>query len=382
VSRFTLRQLLPKGPVLKAAERAATWTEPRPSTVTYTGEARHPGPVLPIMPFGVAYDLDLVLVTRHPTWDMHELARLTTPDGPVWFAKDARATTLEQSIVTDVPDLAGWMPELPVPRKRWPVAVIDESSPHRLDLDITWENLDGELTRVRYTGPPPTSPQPRRNGSTMGHSRQTLMAALDLSHRDWARRTTVSYDGREIGLHRLLFLKPFAMALQQTQGGLLTGAYTQQASTDGLLVTHERDDASWPQSWTLTSAGGFTTATQADTLRTLTHRFLESGDSLELCEISVAQFGREHAPMRALFTPALPDLRRPFDGSGLSRFVVDINGQESHAIGRATATWTGDEARVDLRPEAPWWVADRPMTIRACSDASSGVATLRIQRTK
>ncbi|MGB0591661.1 MAG: hypothetical protein ACPGU1_18450 [Myxococcota bacterium] len=363
MSRFTLKQLLPKGPILSAAKRRAKWGQATPSMARYQGPAQHAAPLLPIMPFGIAYDLDLVIVTNHPEWDMHELARLRTPEGPVWFAKDARSRTLEQSIVSGVDDLAGWLPELPVPRKASPVQVRDTSTHAELRLALEWENPDGELTQVDYRGPYPTQPQAKRNGSTMGHSRATLMAALDLSHRSWASSVSVRYDGTQRPLHRLLFVKPFAMSLLQTQGGFLTGSYTQKLQGDSLITTHLRGGDSWPQPWTTSSANGVTTVSQTGPLRTLTYRYLERDGALELFEITVSQYERTAPTMRALFAPALPDLRRPFSSKCTTQWVMDINGQENHALGEMRATWGPSGPTLQLTPTAPWWVADRPMQI-------------------
>ena len=363
MSRFTLKQLLPKGPVISSGARRRGWDTQAPSRARYSGPPRHPAPILPLMPFGIAYDLDLVIVTKHPGWDMHELARLVTPDGPVWFAKDARSDTLEQSIVSGVPDLDSWLPELPVPRKASPVQVTDTSTEAELALHLTWENPEGELTEVDYRGPHPTDLQRKRNGSTMGHSRGSLMAALDLSHRSWAKEVQVRYDGTPCPLHRLLFVKPFAMSLLQTQGGFLTGAYSQSLSGEGLITTHHRAQAHWPQPWEIQTTGGVTTVSQVDPLRTLIYRFLESDGGLELFEIVVRQYERDQPPMRVRFNPALPDLRRSFTGAHSSRWVMDINGQASHAVGTLEARSGPAGASLSLKPTAPWWVADRPMRI-------------------
>ena len=380
MSRFTLKQLLPKGPVLSPARRRALFEAPRPSGAHYEGLPRHPAPLLPLMPFGIAYDLDLVVVTKHPDWDMHELARVQTPEGPLWFAKDARSDTLEQSIVSAIPNLSSWLPELPVPRKSSPVEVIDQSSDTRLDLKIAWQNPRGENTALHYIGSPPRSLQRKRNGSTMGHSRQTLLAALDLSHRDWATQASVTYDGRPMPLQRLFLIKPFAMALQQTQGGFLTGSFRQRVEGSDLVVTHRRDGHEWPQRFRIHREGGITTLTQEDPMRTLHFRYLTDQGALELFEIQVSQFGRREAPMRALFSPALPDLRRALSRPHTSHWVLDINGQESHAIGDTLTQWRDGAAEVSIRPTRPWWVADRPMQITARCDADSGEASVAVKR--
>ena len=62
------------------------------------------------------------------------------------------------------------------------------------------------------------------------------------------------------------------------------------------------------------------------------------------------------------FSPALPDPRRAFSSEHRSRFVIDVNGQESHAVGDIVLRDAGDEVQVDLVPVAPEWTLDRPMS--------------------
>ena len=40
---------------------------------------------------------------------------------------------------------------------------------------------------------------------------------------------------------------------------------------------------------------------------------------------------------------------------------MDVNGQQSHATGTMTVWWEDDAVQVDIVPDAPWWVAERPM---------------------
>ena len=76
--------------------------------------------------------------------------------------------------------------------------------------------------------------------------------------------------------------------------------------------------------------------------------------------------------------PALPDLRRRFEGVVSSRFVMDVAGQQSHATGEIHAEWVDDDVVVRIRPDAPWWVAERPMDSRI-HQTTNGF-TLRTER--
>ncbi len=363
-----LKKLLPEGPVMSPWARTLGWPGDEPSRALYepAPATKLPMPPLPVMAFGVSYDLDLVIVSTHPTWNMHEYAMLRTPQGQVWLSKDARESTLTQTIVADIDDIDGWMPEIPVQRLRGPVEVRDRSTPHRLDLDLSTVNFDGERVEVHYEGPPPNRAERKRNGSTMGHSRADLMAVLDLSHKAFARRASIAYAGQARPISRILGLVPFSMALVQTQGGLVTGRFDQGPTADGFTTTHKRHGApDATRHWAVERLPGAIEATQRDTLRTLRARFIEpSPDTLELSSFTVHQWDRAAPTFHLALSPALPDLRRPFEGAAISRYVVDVGGQQNHAIGQLVARWTPQGPQVALEPTSPWWTADRPMISR------------------
>ncbi len=381
---FGLKKLLPTGPVLTAQQRTASWGAPAPSAARYTGPPRSACPVLPLLPFGVTYDLDLVLVSRHPDWDMHELAAIQTSDGPIWLAKDAHRGTLDQSIVADLPGLDTFLPELPVARHHHPLEIEDRSTDAHIDLTASYTNPKGQHTRLSYQGPWPAGPQRKRNGSTMGHSRRQLMAALDVSHKSFARRAAIAYNGRPTPLKRLAGLLPFAVALKQTQGGLATGHFT--IAPDGpqrWTTTHHRPDApDATLSWTSNTGPNGTEVTTSHPLRSIHAHFLTpQPDQLELHRVEVKQWPQTQAPTMALtLDRALPDLRRPFEGRHTSAFVIDIGTQKSHATGTLTAWWHADGPRLDLTPQHPWWVADRPMQSRA-RFLDTGAVEVLIERT-
>jgi hypothetical protein len=381
-SGCTLKRYLPEGPVLDGWERTRGWPAGTSAVVHYTSEPALPFPVPAVQVWGLTYDLDLVLVSRHPDWDMHEYARISTPQGPVWLCKDARAGTLDQSIVADIEDIEGWLPEVPVPRRSYPVQVVDRSSDDRLDLELSYENIDGHPVRVTYQGSPPKTRQKKRNGSTMGHSKATVLAVLDLPYRDFAKRASVEIDGVDQGIDRILGLVPFRMALQQTQGGLAVGDVRFAMDGEQLVGTYRTaTGGEVPTPWTLRERDGAVELVQTQQMRELVYRFTASADGagLELSSASVTQHGRATPTVVLSLSPPLPDLRRSFDGAVRSRFVLDVNGQENHAIGWLEARSTADGAVVTTLPEAPWWTADRPMS--ATITRTEGTARVEILRT-
>ena len=358
-----LKRMLPQEAVIDDNERSAIWGTARPSGATYTSPSQFSVPVSPIIGWGVAYDLDLVIVSRHPDWDMHEYAMVKTPNGPVWLAKDARADTLDQSIVADIEQIDTWLPEIPVIRKSWPLVVKDNSTDTDLDISLRYQNLDGKEVALTYQGQRPTSQMKKRNGSTMGHSAGQVMAVLDLSHRDFGRRVEVVIGGENYKPESILRIKPFFMALQQVQAGFAIGHKRIRSDKEQVIMTHLMPSgAEVEEPWSIHVDGEFTVLTQSTDFRKIEHRFLSVGEAQELSSITIHQFGRETPTMEAHFNPALPDSTIAFSGTVTSRFVLDVNGQKSHGVGSITSSWQNNTATYQLSPKSPWWLADRPMT--------------------
>ncbi|MBX2803651.1 MAG: hypothetical protein KTR31_38595 [Myxococcales bacterium] len=357
-----VKQYLPAGPALSAKERAGL-AEPGPSAVTYTSAPSVPFPVLPLQVWGVHYDLDLVLESTHPRYDMHEYARVQSARGPVWFAKDALAATKTQSIVADLDDLDSWVPELGVPRKMGPVQVTGDTDGAQLDLTLRYENLEGEPVVVTYAGKRPHRPLRRRNGNTMGHSADLVMAVLDIPKREFAKRASITIDGQPYAIRKLLGLVKLQVALEQTQGGLAVARFRQTATDEGFST-----DLHGP--WRLREEGATLVAEQDDGFRRLSYTFRVGDDRLELQGMAVHQYGIEAPILTMVLSPALPDVRRRFDGVHTSRFAVDVNDQRGQAVGHIATSWQGDQVQLRVTPEAPQWVADRPLqaTIRSDGD--------------
>lgn len=355
-----LKQLMPEGPVTGAYERVEAFPS-LPSAVRYLDDARTSFPVLPVMPWGVAYDLDLVMVDRSDAWDMHEYARVTGPDGPIWLAKDARLGTLEQTVVSEIEGLDSFLPELPVHRVHKPMVVAGEATADGIDLKIAYENVDGEMVEVTYRGPAPSALEPKRNGGTMGHSRGSLLAVLDVSSRAMASSGSLRIGAKADPLRHIAGLVPFRMALVQTQAGLAAADLSIAATDDGFAVAHRVPDGVVQSDWTVREEGDHVELVQHQALRDLLIEGVRRDGAFETTGATVVQWGRATPVLHVAFSPALPDLSRRWDGEARSRFVIDVNGQEGHAMGEVVAYWKGDEAVVDVLPGAPWWVEERPM---------------------
>lgn len=355
-----LKRMMPEGPAISAKERVAYLDNPK-HEVNYTAPPLVDFPVSPIQVWAATYELDIILVSKHPAWNMHEYAQLQTPEGLLWIMKDAAEPTLDQYIVADLDSIDTWLPELPVVRKSYPVVVEDKSTSSMLDLVFRYENIKGEKIRATYKGKPPTTEQKKKNGSTMGHSRNQLLVGLNLPYRDFGKKATISYDGEAYKIDKILGLIPFQMALQQTQGGASAGLFELEQRGEQLISSHYNTETAVEQIWKVEKSENTTTLSQTNNFRTASYTFVGTGETLELQQASIQQWNKPEAGVTITFSPALPDMRRPFEGNFTSNFVMDIAGQNNNAIGTMTASWKDGQAILTVNPTAPWWVTDRPM---------------------
>lgn len=301
------------------------------------------------------------------------------------MAKDARPDGV-QSIVAQAPALDSLIAEVPVPRHERSLQVEDRSDGRRVDVRLAYVNADGEPVEVEVIGRMPQRPPRRRNGSTMGHSRQAVQAVLDLERFGTAGRARVHIDGRRVRLERALGLVAMRFLLQQAQGGIAVASFRQEPAPGGFTLVRpagrqELDPATgqpgWPTSRVESWAVQDGEASWSDAATAHRYRFVHGG----LASAEVRQAGR-HDPVFALhIDPALPDLRRPWDGVARSGYRMDVNGQIGHGIGEISARWTDDDTvELRIRPTTPWWVADRPMQTTVVYEADAVVVqTVRVE---
>ena len=364
-----LRNVLPSGPVSDPLAR-----EER--SVAYTGPPVVPFPVLPFQVFGLRYAIDLVVVIDHPRWEMHEYARLDLGERSLWLAQDTDRSGA-QTIVADLPDISAWLPEIPVPRSAGSLEVDERWDDRRVAVDLSYTNVAGEAVRVAFEATLPKHPPNKRNGNTMGHSKDVVAAVLDLERKVRAKNVEMWIGDEKQKSERLLGLVPFEFLLTQTQAGVAIASFRQTADGDGFVLTRPAD-GDWPtasaESWTATPENALLREARFDNgVASFTYWFEEGG--LSRAEV--------HQMDRTVFTldvaPPLPDLRRPFEGELVSRFTMDVGEEKGHGCGTIAARWIDPSTvEVALRPAAPHWLADRPMTTRIrYADGAAMVETTR-----
>jgi|GEM_PF-1937679 len=371
-----LAALTARGPVLNRLLRAKLFGKDRPAGVAYSGPPTTAHPLLPLMPWGIAYDLDLVLIGAHERWDMLELAKVRLPTGEMWLAKEARRANGgdpggppgEQLIVGDASDevMDRWLPEVPVRRK----SGLSVTTAGR-DLSFAWTNHDGQDVTAGARIPGWLPPAFKRNGPTFQHSQDSMLAVLDLATSGLFRRGRWAVDGVAVPMKKALCLAPLTVGLGQTQGGLATGHWTHEGSARRVTVTTGRgpiefvpERAGGLEAWRSVDPGG------AMAFREIEATYIRGRDTLELLELRVGQCHRLTPVTRIRFSPALPDFRRPLAQPAASHFVVDINGRRSHAWGTVEVKPTEAGATLEVRGTAPSWVEARPM--RAALERSTG----------
>ena len=355
-----LKKMLPEGPALTTKERQEVLSQPA-HNIKYTDKTKVDYPISPVQVWAATYELDLILVSKHPYWNMHEFAKLATPQGDLWLMKDAKEPELDQYITADLEDIDSWLPELPVARQSYPVKVVDSSNRKMLDLRFSYQNINGEKVEVSYQGKWPKTTLKKKNGSTMGHSRNQLLVGLDLPYRDFGKKATISYDGKFYKMDKLLGLVPFQMALTQTQGGASAGHFELEKKDGKLTSIHKTNKTTIPQDWTVIETDKKTTLSQKNDFRTSSYVFDKENNHLHLKEAYVQQWNKAEKGVKMTFSPALPDLRCPFEGDYQSNFVLDIAGDNNNVTGTVTAKWENGEAILLVNPSKPWWVTDRPM---------------------
>lgn len=359
-----------RGAVLEPHD-LAKFDQPCPAQVRY-GDRQPQTPAFPIVPlqvFGMDYDLNLVIVTEHPHWFMHEYARVRSAEGTHWLAKDADPQG-RQTVIVDLP--ASWAAEIDVPRLQRPVTVLEEQDGDRIEVQLSYLNSRNEPVDVHFQGRLPLKAPRLRNGNTMGHSHQTLAPVLDLHGQGTAQRVTMKIGGKPVRLHRLAGLWPFAVTLRQTQAGFSQATFVQKPHPSGFVLARE---SGIDEAWQVRQAGDYLFASHQGAITTLTYRYLLGPEGqAELIEATVMQSGYEVPGLRLRLDHALPDPRWTWEGAHVSRFVMDVNGQAAYATGRIVSEGT----RVQIRPDSPAWLANRPLeTLIALGDQSATVDSRR-----
>ncbi|MEM7105912.1 MAG: hypothetical protein AAF502_22435 [Bacteroidota bacterium] len=359
---FGLKEMLPEKPVISDKERKVL--ESTPSVPISTQQKPLVDfPVIPFQVFGMDYEKDIVIATRHPKWNLHEYAQVRLPEGPLWIMKDALEGSLDQFIAINREGLAELMPEIPLSISVQDATIIDRSTEKLLDISFEYQNHLGEKVHAAYKGKIRMSRMRKRNGSTMGHSKNQLLVVLDLSERRFGKKATIYYDGKIHKVKKLLGIKPFQMLVKQTQGGISTGDFQFESSGSDGLKSYHHSGKEIIQNWSVEANNKMISVRQENRLRTMIFNYQKENNHQRLSTASVQLWDRNHPAFQINFFPCLPDLRIPFDHIFKGNFVMDVNGQKNHAIGKIFVESNRKTTSIHIMPEKPWWLTDRPMKI-------------------
>lgn len=222
----------PQGPVMSSYERTMKFPVHRPhDKLKYSGRtAASTAPVIPLMAFGAAFDLDVALMPRDGELDMIEFARLNLPDRHLWLALETSVSG-EQTLLANVDDIESILPELPLTR----IAVdsfttTDLSTESTVDVSLSYDNSQGSRVDAQLLGDPPI-PAKKRNGRTYNHSENSLLAVLDIPASESLFKADVTIDGKGLSLKKIGGFVPARFVMQQAQGGLAVATY--QVIPDG-----------------------------------------------------------------------------------------------------------------------------------------------------
>jgi len=354
---------VPGGPVLQG-DGIDRWLAEARAPFSQPVRGGSPIPAPPFQLFALHYLEDIVVETKHPRWQMHEYARVALGDREVWLAKDSDNDGV-QTISVDLEEPGAWLPEIPVPRRREPVQVDDRSDARHLDVSIRYRNPAGERVEVDFRAPRPPRATPLRNGSTFEHSQAVLAAVLDIPAQQLTGvRCSVRFDGRERRLDRAFGLLPIKVLLRQTQAGFVEASMRLSPEDGAVAVQRPIPGTRWgtrgSETWSLVRTRADEQVTTADNgITTTTSTWRDGG--LAHAWIAETTGGRDLVELR--LSAPLPDLSRPFDGLVVRRFALMMS-TGAHGAGEVRCRRQGDEALVDVVPQAPFWFARRPLRTR------------------
>ncbi|MEZ4322639.1 MAG: hypothetical protein R3F61_34550 [Myxococcota bacterium] len=236
------KNIKPAGPVLTPYERARDFSATQYSGASYIGAPHSNAPVLPFMAFGATFDLDIAIGLKDDRWDMIEIARVQRPGqaAPMWIVLESRAGSKEQSLVANVNDINTWMPELPLARKSGGLEVEDRTTADGLDIRVKYDNIDNQPVELILQGDPPEKLARKRNGNTMGHGANDVLAVLDVSSMESLFKADVRIDDKNVRARKVAAIVPMQFALTQTQGGVSRGEYRYEL---GKTIPFEKNSA-------------------------------------------------------------------------------------------------------------------------------------------
>ena len=323
------------------------------AVVQYLSESLSSIPVIPYQVFAVEYLEDIVIETNHPKISMHELAKIRVNNEDVWIAKDS---TIDGTQTLTLPDekYLSLFPEINVPRRVSKFEINDTSTKEKLNIVASYKNQFNEKQIIEFSSPRLTkkNQQTRTNGSTFNHSKKSVSALLDISHKNLKGiNAKVTYENLDYKIRKIFKTVPIKALLQQTQAGFSSGEFTQVMTTENGI--HLKRNDSLDERWTFDKE----ILSTSDSLREISHHYNENS---ELIKSIIHAENKE--VLNINFSAPLPDFNKSFD-QVKRNFVVYVNGK-GQGIGEITLECDDNHCEILISPLKPRWFKSRPVRIK------------------
>lgn len=182
-------------------------------------------PVIPLMAFGVAADMNLMLAPREGDLGMLEVARVGMPEQKVWVALETEASSGQQTLYANLDDIQTVMPEFPVQRHAVNLEAVDSSTEGTVDVSVSYTSVDGNSVQATFLGDPPDRLEKKRNARVENQAINEALTVLDVSGFESLFKADLVINGTDTKLKKMGGFVPAQFAMEGAQGGLSTANY-------------------------------------------------------------------------------------------------------------------------------------------------------------
>lgn len=326
--------------------------------IFYTSDTSTIAPVIPFQIFAFKYENDIVIETNHPKITMHEFAQININGHKTWIAKDS-ATDGTQTLT--VPDLSliNLVPEVDIPRRFTHMSIDDSSTEQNLSLNLKYINYLNEKVEFSFKSPQLSirDQQRKSNGPTFNHSKNSVSALLDISHKKLKNiEAKITFNGINYGIRKIFGIIPVKALLRQTQAGLSSAKIEQDLTSQNVLI--KRVGTYLPDSeevWHFENK----VLSRCHSMVGLEYKLQYFFNDYN--ELVNAQVLVDETPIFKIdFSAPLPNFSRSFQGVIKRNFIIMIN-SKIQGQGVVTSQILEGKAHVTFTPTKPFWFKTRPL---------------------
>lgn len=355
----SLNRILPS----KAVLDAKSFQQKAAEDIKYKAQ-RVSMPYMPFIMFGVKYKHDWVISPSHDRLDMIEIAEVQLPKNKTtWVVKESLQPHLNQVLLYSDDKLGTAFPEIPLQMQARKLDIMQNEDEKSIKLQTDYNGSFGQRVMIEATSKKKLKKLKKRNGSTMGHSKEQVLAILDLPERTQAKVKKITIDDQHQKVNKILGLKNFSFLVRQTQAGISTSNYLFSRDSQQQL-NFEYIDKSINEEWTFDELKQDAVLKTENAFRKSEYHFTKEKEYWLLTHARVVDLLNNNDVLFEIsFLSPLPDLRYQFDGKFRTSYVMNVNEQFGHATGQIELEWTNAaQIKLTLLPEEPKWTKDRPIT--------------------